>query len=322
MTNPPEWPTVDSDHEHIPLQQVVLQAQVDEIAGERASSASPELEDLPDYPPPDALRGDLAKAAYDVRLKRATNAEDAARAQDDLLAQTDVALTREFHEDVRAVAKTALEHADSLPQLIITASGAVVTLYTGVLALVFAASSRPLPPRGLIPAVFFGLSVALATSYAGYITRSRPTNFAPAGHVWPNAIAHTNGFIDWINSAINARASTMRAAVLFLGLGVAFLPSAFIDLTATTSAPIVQSAQLPAWPSVSSPDPSVDGELQKILYQAQVTEAAAQRADAATKAETATSVEDPWGAPAVEEILWLAAIAAGIGAVVVARRAG
>ena len=323
MTTPTDWPTPQDDKEHIPLQQVVLQAQVDEIAAARASATQLEPPDLPGYPPTDAVRGDLAKAAYDVLLKRATSAEDAASAQDALMAQTDVALVREFHESVREVAKTALEHADGLPQLVITASGAVVTLYTGVLALVFAAASRPLPARGLIAALFLGLAVALAVGYAGYLTKARPTNFAPAGHVWPNATAYSNGFIDWINSAISARASLMRAAVLFLGLGVAFLPSAFIDFTMTgQSAPVEQSGQLPAWPTAPSADSSATVELDKILYQAQVAESAAQRTLVATQAQTPTTVRGPWGVPAIEEVLWLAAILAGGTAVFVARRAG
>jgi hypothetical protein len=323
VTTPTDWPTPQDDKDHIPLQQVVLQARVDEIAAARASATPLEPPDLPGYPPTDAVRGDLAKAAYDVLLKRATSAEDAAAAQDALMAQTDVALVREFHESVRDVAKTALEHADGLPQLVITASGAVVTLYTGVLALAFAAASRPLPARGLIPGIFLGLAVALAVGYAGYITRARPTNFAPAGHVWPNATAHTNGFIDWINSAISARASLMRAAVLFLGLGVAFLPSAFIDFTAVgQSAPLEQSALVPPWPTAPSTDPGAAAELQKILYQAQIAEAATQRTVAATQAQTPTTVRGPGGAPAIEEVLWLAAILAGGTAVAFARREG
>ncbi len=323
MTTPPEWPLPEDDAAHVPLQQVVLQARVDEIAAARASGTPLDLPDLPSYPPTDAVRGDLAKAAYDVRLKRATSAEDAAAAQDALLAQTDVALVRGFHESVRDVAKGALEHADGLPQLVITASGAVVTLYTGVLALVYAAASRPLPARGLIPALFLGGAVAFAVGYAGFITDTHPTTkISPSGHVWPNANAYTNGFVDWINTAIGARASLMRASVLFLALGVAFLPSAFVDFTATaTSVPPGQSAQLPAWPTATSDDPSAAADLEKILYQAQVAEAAAERTAAAARALTPTTVRGPVGFPLIEEVLWLAAGAAGAAALLFARRA-
>lgn len=280
---------------------------------------------LPEYPDSDTNYADFAKAAYAVQLKRATSRKDEIATQVALLDQTDVALVREFHESVRDVAKTALEHADALPQLVITAAGAVVTLYTGVLALVFAAANHPLPARGLIPALFLGLAIASAVGYAGYITRSHATDFKPDDHVWTNAIAYTNGFVDWINSAIEARAWLMRAAVLFLALGVAFLPSAFIDFTtagqgqagSTPGAPSV--AALAAWPTIGSSDPSVTADLQKILYQAQVDEVATERAAAAKQAAEPVSVKGPLGGSMSDELLLGLAVVLGLLAIGAAR---
>jgi hypothetical protein len=263
---------------------------------------------LPPYPPLDTHYADLVKAAYDVELKRATADQDAIDAQNALLDQTDVALVREFHESVRDVAKTALANADALPQLVITAAGAIVTLYTGVLALVFAAGGNALPARALIPALFLGGAVALATGYAGYITKVGATNFMPDDHVWPNAVAHTNGFTAWINAAINSRAGLMRGAVFALALGVLFLPSAFINVQVAVpiGTPGMNAAEsLAPWPSPPTVDARVTGDVQKTLYQAQVAEVAQQRS-AALKSSSANSFD------LGDVLLWGAAIVLGV----------
>jgi hypothetical protein len=326
----PNWPPVPegAEKDQADYKKILFKAQVDEVAAERSHQSAappPAPEHLPAYPRIDATYADLVKAAYDAELKRATSEEEANAAQDALVKQTDVTLMREFWESVRDVAKAGLTRADALPQLVITAAGALVTLYTGILALVFAASSHPMPWRGLIPALLLGLAIGFATAYAAYI-RPRPTeSFTTAPNAWENAEAYTNGFIDWINKAIDDRAWFMRGAVLFLWLGVAFLPSAFLDITTSaqgTTAPAnttVASPSLAAWPTFSSSDQSVAGDLAKILYQAQVSEVATQRAAAAQAAAAPTQAKGPvLDLPLIEELLWPAAAILAMAALLIA----
>jgi hypothetical protein len=148
-----------------------------------------------------------------------------------------------------------------------TAAAAIATIYAAVLGLAFSAN-KPLPPRGLVPAIFLGLAIVLATVYTAFPLRQKPKRKYPVES--PSPEAYTATFIWWITDRVFHKAFALRAAVISLGFGVLFLPSAFLSL----GAPIATTPALPAWP----PPPNVQStELQQILYKAQVDEAAAQR---------------------------------------------
>jgi len=266
----PEFPNRITDD----AAKAVYAAQVEEARSRRKSDIAPANVPAgwPEYPRYDERYAELSKLLYDAEVKRRAAPYELIDGYSKLEDTTDVGLMQNFHETIREIAKGAIAGADRLPQLIITAAGAIVTLYTGLLGLVFAAGGETLPSRALIPALFLGLSIALATGYAAYLTNRDPTNFDTADGVWQNASAHTNAIVTWINSAIEQRATLLRLAVVALGLGVLFLPSAFVDLREAAQ-PDAQETSV-SWPAVFATSAESLVEQEKALFEAQVSEAA------------------------------------------------
>ena len=304
---PGSWP--DYPEGDVELAKIRYQA---EVARQRLTAPAPP-DPWPSYPPTDDAHGDMAKALYDVRLKQHTAEDDQFLELARLRHETDIALMRGYHETVRTVAKEAIGGADRLPQLVIGSAGAIITIYTGLLGLVFAAGGRALPARALIPALFLGGAIALATGYAAYLTKRRETEFATADTVWSNAAAYTNGFLAWVDAAIRARANLLRASVMALGIGLLFLPGAFVDFRTAPGADAAGDAQ-PAteWPTPASGDAAVQGELEQILFAAQVQETAERRAAGFESDQSPQSVELPFApVPAMEAIAWTLAVLLG-----------
>jgi hypothetical protein len=225
----------------------------------------------PQYPSAGA-QDDLAKILYQaqVDLAKAENQRDALLVDKDWDAENE--LYKEFHVAIRSTAQTLAGAKQSNAELVQKAAATVITIYTGVLGLVFAVSSNALPLRGLVPAIFIGLAVALSTAYVAYLTSATVTNIQATDAARPSILAHTNAFVDWINERLDARAPLLRAAVLSLGVGLLLLPAPFIDVRDHA----VSGPALPDWPSYP-PVTAANADLAKVLYQAQVTEAATRR---------------------------------------------
>jgi hypothetical protein len=193
----------------------------------------------------------------------------------------------------------------------------------GLLGLVFAVNARSLPTRALIPALFLGAAIGLATGYAAYLSKRKATAFQTEDHVWQNAVAHTNGFLDWIDAAVQARANLLRASVWALGLGILFLPSAFVEVHESSSSTPPPSPSIAiAWPSPSAAEPSLQADLEKILFEAQVKETASERDEirkTAASPEPAAIMVGPLRVSIAEAGLW--ALAAVFGSLLVVRTA-
>jgi hypothetical protein len=140
-------------------------------------------------------------------------------------------LQQSFHENLAEIAKTSLERARSAAELVQKAAGAVVTIYTGLLALVFSVTDNPLPARGTIPALFLGLAIALSTAYVGYLTRAKDTP-GPRPHSSARLyqLRRTATFIIWVRQSVLNRAYWLRGSVISLGFGVLFLPLPFLNV--------------------------------------------------------------------------------------------
>jgi hypothetical protein len=197
--------------------------------------------------------------------------------------ETDQILERGFHQALIEFAKDAIPRAQSGAEAVRNAAAAIGVLYAGVLGVAFSVGDRPLPLRGTIPAVFLGLAIALATAYLALLTHPPNPSDRDDSTAWPtgggtvreDAQERTGAFIEYVRATTRQRSNLLTAGVVSLGLGVAFLPVAFLDLgTGGKATPAI------SWPSgptqVSSPD------LRRILYQAQVTEAAQQRKSQST----------------------------------------
>jgi hypothetical protein len=207
--------------------------------------------------------------AFVQRLK-----DDAsARAADEEAARAN---TQKFHDAMIDVASGGVDRARQGAEAIRTAAAAVGVLYTGVLGLAFSADD-PLPLRGLVSAVFLALAIVFATSYVA----RQPKTVEESTAEWPQDTgilsadfeARTSTFITWVREASIQGRNLLRAAILALGFGIAFLPTAFISLGGKPIA-VEPGPVYPSPPSVGPSEPASQVELTKILYQAQISEVA------------------------------------------------
>ncbi len=120
--------------------------------------------------------------------------------------------------------------SEFIQKVAIALSGA----YVAVVGLSFSLgkdNSRPLPAEGIIPTIFFGLCILLVTVYLAFIQKPGSTG-SPVltGLLDHDAALLRNEFIDWASQFSMRRLWCLHSAVLFLGLGVIYLPCAFIAL--------------------------------------------------------------------------------------------
>jgi hypothetical protein len=228
----------------------------------------------PAYPSDDAA-AEYGKIVYqaEVDLAKEPLGRDEALYTKERTTEAD--LFRDLQDRIREVAAGRAGRRDALAETVQKASAAIVTLYTGLLGLVFAAGDRQLPARGLIPAVFLGAAVALATAYSAFVVTPRTVGF-PGGSI-PRASAwsQTRGFVTWIYASVQRERWLIRAAVLALAAGLAFLPAPFVT-AATSSEP--GAPPVTAWPAVPPVTDPAQASLELVLFKAQVDEASAARA--------------------------------------------
>ena len=257
------------------------------------------MDNLPGYQTPTEHTKDLELARYTELLKEHVSARLRDEAARKLQAETEDHLFRDLHLKLRETAKERAKQGQALAELVQKAAGAIVTLYTGLLALVFAADGATLPGRGLIPALFLGLSILLSTAYVAFLDEPNESLFQARTSKRESAWAQTRGLIGWVNSATFQRAHFLRASVVALGLGVAFLPLPFISgdifgsgqvqavdpIVTAAASPDASRSAVPDWPS-PGPDanPSAAAAYEQILFQARVDEVAAARAAAQANA--------------------------------------
>lgn len=281
-------------------------------------------EGWPRYPETDAEHAELAKIVYEAEVglekakredpPRTATTEELFKAQYD----TENELFKNFHETLREIAKGSATRADTLAQLIQAAAGVIVTLYTGLLGLVFAAGGHPLPTRALIPGLFLGAAVALSTAYVAFLTRVRNTDFRPDSRPRANALAQTAAILNWVRHRVERRQEFIRSAVVSLALGVLFLPSAFVTLAEPPSLPALTTSTSPpstlvAWPPPPVVQSSAETEIAKVRYQAEVNEVVAQRQQqlqpSAPRAPRMVDLGQAGKYELIEDVLWGAALA-------------
>ncbi len=155
-------------------------------------------------------------------------------------------LNKLFHETVAEVTKGAIERSRDSAKYVQTGATAIMALYTGVLALVFSVTDNPLPSRGIWPAVFLGLAIALATAYLAFVSKpATPSLFQPTGQLPELQLLRTGYLTKLINATVYNRRWAIRASVISLAVGVAFLPAAFlttarhVDIPEAPAAPVI-----------------------------------------------------------------------------------
>jgi hypothetical protein len=188
----------------------------------------------------------------------------------------DIANLQKFHDSMYSVAVASIDRARAGADLVQKASAAVAALYTGVLALVFSVTDNPLPARGVLAPLFLGLAVVLSTAYSAYLgpTKGLTPGPQPVLGLEPKSFQRLNTLIRISSSIATRRSSFLRASVVALGVGLAFIVLPFISFGSAPQA-TQPTSSAPAWPT---PDVSIPVDLNKILYDAQVKEAAQARA--------------------------------------------
>jgi hypothetical protein len=171
-----------------------------------------------------------------------------------------------FHQTIAEVAKGSIERSRDSAKYVQTASTAVVAIYTGILGLVFSVTDNPLPVRGVYAAVFLGLAIALATAYLAFITKPRAPALYPGGSSLTEMQLYRTGYLTkWVNATVHDRRWAIRASVLSLAIGVAFIPAAFVASARPTKIP-----DAPAVPEIPSEIAAPVSDDATALFRAQV----------------------------------------------------
>lgn len=218
-----------------------------------------------------ANAGEVCKAKLEVRIKRTE--QEIARAAAQEAAETAVAA--EYYKSVFEVAKGAIDRSRSSADTVQKAAAAIVTLYTGVLALAFSVADNPLPGKALFAAILLGVAILFSTAFLAFLPGAEPRRETEASTPPPEdqSVGErlANMFILWTRRAALARGRLLRASVVALAGAVALMPAPFVTISPAEVAK----------PDIAWPEPSTNAkgniELEKIVYAAQVAEVAEQR---------------------------------------------
>lgn len=236
---------------------------------------------LIDLPPglAGADRTELLKTRFTAQVEAFTNHLEAEAERTKAYQAADLSGLAAYHTAMLETSKGSLERSRQAAEAVRNAAAAIGVIYTAVLGLAFSID-QPLPPRGLVAAAFLGLAIVFATAYVGWL----PTTVEESSGIeWPvdtgnlrsDSEVRTSTFILWMRRASLQRASFLRAGVVALGFGVLFLPVAFISL-GPDSAPETAEA-IEEFPTPPADVTAEQLELEKIRYQAQITEVAEAR---------------------------------------------
>lgn len=131
------------------------------------------------------------------------------------------------------VGKTALDRTRMSAEFVEKAAAGIGTAYGAVLGLSFGLSegATALPPRGVAAAVFLGLALTAAAFHRAFLRAPSEAGGVrdPSPLLPVRSDEDLTAFLLWMRAGSMRRAAALRIAVVHLGLGVAFFPSAFIN---------------------------------------------------------------------------------------------
>ena len=225
----------------------------------------------------------LLKTWYEKRLddfatdKQTETDAEVARLDRDWQAEkasidAEIALFKAIHDARVEVAKGAIARGQAGAEFVRNASAAIVTIYTGILGLVFgkeAFAETPaalkFPLVGLIPALFLAFALAAAAYYVAYLTRA-PAVDAPIPSSSYRVLSdrRLNVFVDWVSQIALNRVYWLHAAVIALSFGVLFLPIAFTRISSVAAWVLAGLAALatlilPVYTAPETPNDPDDG---------------------------------------------------------------
>lgn len=176
---------------------------------------------------------DAVEAALEASREDTETALNAARA--DTARAAEVASVKSIQDAYVTVTQSSLDRALTRVNVVTASIGAVTTIYTGLLALVYAAEpgkGQPLSPVAIVPALFLGLSLFLVSVYAAMFKRSLTVgSLLPTGIGGQIAETRLVTFMRWCFAGILARSWALHGGIVSLGVGVVTLPLPFVRLT-------------------------------------------------------------------------------------------
>lgn len=218
-----------------------------------------------------------AKSEQALDLQRAKQEDEADAASIQAMEDAANASVAAFHDALLEVSKAAIERARAGAETVQKSAGAIGGLYTGLLATAFSVAERPLPPRGLVPAILLGWAIAWSTAYLAYLSRPKPVRQPrPTTDFETGAMRRSIAFIRWTRSGAMNRKYALHVSVVALAFGVALLPAPFVDFGSAGGTNAAEVASEPGWPAAPT---AGDAKLNEIRYQAEVEEVAALRAE-------------------------------------------
>jgi hypothetical protein len=144
----------------------------------------------------------------------------------------EVASLKSIQDAYVAVTQSSLDRSLTRVNVITTSISAMITVYTGLLALVYAAKpgdGKVLTPVAVIPALFLGLALFFVTIYSALFRSSlSAATLLPTGIGGRIAEIRLVTFMRWCFAGVLARSWALHAGIVSLGLGVATLPVPFI----------------------------------------------------------------------------------------------
>lgn len=187
---------------------------------------------------------------------------------------TEHSLHIEYHKTISDVARGVLERSRQGGEFLEKAAAAIATVYTGVLALSYSATGTRLPIQGIIAPLFLGITIAFAAAYLAFLRRAPEVPARQArGSLRETQEERTFFLLRWTQAGAFNKAFTIRAAVVSLFMGIAFLPAPFIELSTSAVEEDVEGdvdtkEEAIEWPQ---PDDTISGaQERRILYEEQV----------------------------------------------------
>jgi hypothetical protein len=175
---------------------------------------------------------DVTEAARRSTLSVTRTALSATRSDTDRA--DEAILVKAMHDAYIQVSSSSLDRAMTRVNVVTAAVASVTTVYTGLLALVYAASSsatKPLPGAAIMPAFFLGLALFLVSVYAALFKRTVGVSpLLPTGTGGQIVEYRLVTFMRWCNAGVLERSWALHAGIVSLGVGVVTLPVPFVKL--------------------------------------------------------------------------------------------
>ncbi|WP_394552061.1 hypothetical protein ACDF64_14470 [Agromyces sp. MMS24-JH15] len=213
----------------------------------------------------------------------------------ELLRKFDWERNGKFEDAIIGVVVGALDRAKNATVVVQSTSAALVTIYTGIVGLVYSSTGVGLPWRGVVAPLFFGAAVVLTAFYSSFldgVARAGVASFPTRGTTSMKVAARINSVVAYVTTIAGRRSWALRASVIALGFGLVAIVFPFVDdedfsMTAGVDEPAEEwiSVQLPKDP----PPGGLPEPLQEQYFQAQIDEAV-------TKAEAERAAQQSSGA--------------------------